>query len=301
MTHFEQINLTDRNTSLDVANSTKEQAMHSQVVVEDSDKSITFLQKKVKGISGSTIKIIAIVTMLIDHIAAVLLLPLWQNTYMEQYNNNIVDAYGAPLISHSFIFKLYEIMRSIGRIGFPIFCFLLVEGFIHTRSRLKYMFRLGLFALISEIPFNLAFSNTLFYKYYQNVFFTLFLGFSVLMIVDKLLKCKKLHVVLRYVICIPVIYLGMKAANLLFTDYGGFGVLTIVVMYLLRSSKPAQMYGGCMVLTLENLGEAYAFLGLIPIALYNGKRGLKLKYVFYLFYPCHLLILYGLAKLFHLA
>lgn len=134
-----------------------------------------------KGITGSTLKIIACVIMLIDHIGAVILesflnrkmTGLMDEAQMLQFLNK----YGA-------IYYTDLVMRLVGRVAFPIFCFLLVEGFCHTRNVKKYALNLGIFALISEIPFNLAFATSLgqelqygvFYPGYQNVFFTLFLS-----------------------------------------------------------------------------------------------------------------------------
>ena len=106
-----------------------------------------------KGLSGSTLKLIAIVSMLIDHVAAaVIVRVLYAGHWTEQ------------------LYQIYRVMRSVGRIAFPIFCFFLVEGFEHTRDRKKYALRLFLFALISEIPFDLAFSAEILEVQYQNVF-----------------------------------------------------------------------------------------------------------------------------------
>lgn len=128
-----------------------------------------------KGFSGSTIKLIAIIAMFIDHIAATVLQRMMMRAgYMlatispESMTNWIA--------AHKSLFIPYIVMRAIGRFGFPIFCFLLVQGFIHTHNRKKYALRLFLFALISEIPFDFAFSGTWFFSSYQNVFFTLFFG-----------------------------------------------------------------------------------------------------------------------------
>jgi hypothetical protein len=89
-----------------------------------------------------------------------------------------------------------------------------------------------------------------------------------------------------------ILVAGMVLATLLKTDYSAFGVLTIAAVYGLRRSHVKAALGACIVLTIMSLNEITAFFALIPVALYNGKRGLKLRYVFYIFYPAHLLILY---------
>ena len=127
----------------------------------DLNTDIASIQNR-KGISGSTLKFIAVFSMLIDHIAASVLL------------NPLVNANSAFMIS------LAHVMRMFGRLAFSIFCFLLIEGFLHTKNRKKYALRLALFALISEIPFDLAFSYKSFDFSYQNVFFTLLIGLLVM-------------------------------------------------------------------------------------------------------------------------
>lgn len=96
---------------------------------------------------------------------------------------------------------------------------------------------------------------------------------------------------------ITVLAAMMFMAEYLRTDYGGMGVLTIAVMYIFRKHKVAAMLAGCAVLSLMSVGEVPAFLAAVPIALYNGKRGLKMKYFFYAFYPVHLLLLYIVSVL----
>lgn len=124
-----------------------------------------------KGLSGSALKIIAIVTMLIDHIAATVIIRILK---FGGYNDGL--------------YQLYRVMRNIGRIAFPIFCFLLVEGFMHTRDREKYALRLGCFAAVSEIPFDLAFNGKVLEVGYQNVFFTLLLGLLTMMAYDAVMN-----------------------------------------------------------------------------------------------------------------
>lgn len=131
---------------------------------------------KRRGISGSTLKLVAVAAMLTDHIAAVVLArQIMDSGYlMAVYKGG--TAYADWARDYGTLYQAYMIMRAIGRLGFPIFCFLLVEGFQKTRNVKKYGLRLGLFALISEIPFNLALTGEVTASGYQNVFLTLFLG-----------------------------------------------------------------------------------------------------------------------------
>lgn len=242
-----------------------------------------FPTEEKRGITGSTLKIIAIVIMLIDHVGAVIL---------ERF-----PIVGTPL------YTVDKILRSVGRLAFPIFCFLLVEGFIYTRDRLKYAVRLFVFALISEIPFDLAVTGRIFNLSYQNVFFTLLAGYLTICVLDEVKKKEfnfrspKTETVLRLVLTAIITAAGMVAAYLLKTDYSFAGVLTIVVMYGVKEIKPVSMFCGCAVLTAYKFSESFAFFNIFLINMYNGKRGLKLKYIFYVFYPVHLLVLYYIARL----
>lgn len=231
------------------------------------------------GLSGSTIKMTGIVTMLIDHIGAALVARVMLSGGYTQG-----------------LYVTYVIMREIGRLGFPVFCFLLVEGFKKTRSKIKYAVRLGLFALISEIPFDLAFSAEVLEFGHQNVIFTLFLGLLALCAIDFINKLK-LPKVVAALLDMVALTVYMLAAYYLRTDYAAMGVLTIVVMYMLWFNKPAAFAGGCTVLSLMAVNELPAFFALLPVAAYNGKRGWKLKYFFYAFYPLHLLLLWLIAYL----
>ena len=160
-----------------------------------------------KGLSGSTLKMIAIVTMFIDHIGAVIVerMLLTGNTGVYTYEQ---------------IYILDRVLRSIGRLGFPLFCFLLVEGFQHTKHVGKYACRLLVFALISEIPFNLAFSGSVFFSTYQNVFFTLLIGLITMWGCKQVEDRVSLHAGLQMLLKIPVILLGYFVAEyILFEKY----------------------------------------------------------------------------------
>ncbi len=230
-----------------------------------------------KGISGSTLKMVAVVTMLIDHTAAVLLA-------------RILLADGTAL--HEGMLLVYNIMRMIGRIAFPIFCFLLVEGFLHTRAPRKYALRLGLFALISEIPFDLAFHAELLEGSYQNVFFTLWIGLLTMMGFAAIERHAEWKMGLRTVLYAAAVCAGMAAAELFGCDYGALGVMCILILYLFRRDRKQQILAGCLAFVWWEWPAVFAFL---PVYFYNGKRGWRLKYLFYIFYPAHLLVLYGIA------
>lgn len=213
-------------------------------------------------ISGSTIKMIAVLTMLIDHMGAASLFP--------------AVAKGTAL---------YYACRFIGRIAFPLFCFLLVEGFVHSHDRFRYWKRLLLFAFLSEIPFDLAFYRQIVSFRMQNVFFTLFLGMTALWGMEWL----KQRGYYKHIFIPPL--LCAVLAWILRTDYDCFGVILIVVMYWFREDSWKR---DIIVVFMCTLCEQPAILALIPINLYNGKRGLSLKYVFYWFYPAHLLLFWYL-------
>ena len=238
-----------------------------------------------KGISGSTLKLIAIITMLIDHIGATviylgILEPHIRQSGMENFA--MISRFNVEL---STWLVIYEICRTIGRIAFPIFCYLLVEGFKYTKDIKKYALRLLLFAFISEIPFDLAFYNTVFEPGHQNVYFTLFLGILVLAGI-KYFESK----IGLGLLCVLA---GGAAAQLLNSDYTFYGILLIAILYLYRNNKLLQTVLGCLSL----IWELAAIIAFIPINLYNGTRGLKMKYFFYIFYPGHLLILYLITRL----
>lgn len=235
------------------------------------------IKRKRFGLSGSTLKFIAMITMLIDHIGAV----VWLRYILDMQGHiSSVEQYNSMV-------TLYRVMRGIGRIAFPIYCFLLVEGFQKTRNLKKYILRLGVFALIAEVPFDLAFTARVFSLSYQSVMLTLLVGVLTMWGVSLLERHVKNKILLVFGSAL-VIALGAGAAELMKTDYGYLGILCIMVLYALRRVKWMQILGGCLVFSWE----VWAPVAFLPIAFYDGRRGLRLKYVFYLFYPLHLLILY---------
>lgn len=236
-----------------------------------------------RGLSGSSLKIIAVSTMFIDHIGAAI------------FENSAVSAYIQSRGSD--IFRIWNqvdlILRLIGRVAFPIFCFLLVEGFLHTRNVKKYALRLAVFCLISELPFNLAFFGHWSSPGHQNVFFTLLIGLLVL-IGLRHFDGNGWRNSLPRALCIIA---GVLTAVWLKTDYDALGVCTIIFFYQLRDRPKFRDIAVTLSLIAGNLLEITTVFALIPIHLYNGQRGFSLKYFFYFFYPVHLLLLYGIAQL----
>lgn len=228
--------------------------------------------------SGSALKWFAVLIMLVDHIGACLLEVFVLNYYgVSPLAGRIDNLY--------FWLSLDSVLRGIGRAAFPIFCFLLVEGAVHTRSPRKYLLRLASFALISEIPFDLALHNQPFYWGTQNVFFTLLAGLLVIQAFQSSPGQEW-----RGMLALAV--LG-AAAELCGTDYGAIGVAVIAVMYLLRERFWAASVLSLILLVLLARIEIFSIPAFPILALYNGKRGRQPKYFFYVFYPVHLLILWA--------
>ena len=267
-----------------------------QVIMNET--SISQAEVRKKGISGSTIKIIAIVAMLIDHIGAVIIAGIIERSLVQQgiysLNTSNLQELMQFTAENGAIMLINILMRLIGRIGFPIFCFLLVEGFLHTKNVTKYALRLLAFALISEIPFDLAFNGKPFYWGYQNVFFTLFIGLLV-MIAYRAIEELHIKKFIKIILDILALAAGIVISMLLKTDYGttyGIGVICIMALYIFRKNKVHQITAGCITF----IWEITALFAFIPIGLYNGRRGLRMKYFFYAFYPLHLFILYLIAR-----
>lgn len=151
---------------------------------------------------------------------------------------------------------------------------------------------MGIFTVVSEIPFNLAFRDKLWDNSYQNVFFTLWIGLLALYFIQKIEERREWGQITQTIGTIGITLTAMQLAEMLRTDYAAYGVFSIVILYLLRRNRIAQAIGGA----ISFVWEMPAPLGFLPVLLYNGKRGMKMKYFFYIFYPTHLLILYAISK-----
>ena len=203
--------------------------------------------------NGNGLKLIAAFTMLVDHIGAL-------------------------------FFPDVLILRIIGRISFPIFCFMVAEGCFYTKNMGLYLLRLFLFGLISQIPYSLCFGAKL------NVMFTLFCSALIIGAFQRFNGS---------VVSLAVSVLILVLCGSLGLDYGVYGVSLVLVFYFLRANRSASLAvssGLTLVQSAVSPFQASALLSCIPLALYNGQRGkANLKYFFYIFYPAHLLLL-GMIK-----
>ena len=230
------------------------------------------VSREQSGISAGVLKIIAVLTMLIDHVAAAVLL----RTIYATGNTELMP--------------LYIAMRQIGRIAFPIYCFMLVEGLERTRSRGNYLARMAGFALLSEIPFDLAFSSQVLEIGYQNVFFTLTIGLAAMIGIEQLREKIRLPL-WQIVLTVCTTVAAMVLAYVLQTDYDWRGVACILIMYFFRHNRKAELIWGYVAFVLL-LAEIAALPAFIALGFYRGRKGFSAKYFFYGFYPAHLLILY---------
>jgi len=237
---------------------------------------------KNNGLSGSALKYIALITMLIDHISSILveggLLPIISSAVLA---GNSLDYLPAD---YDIWANIAWTMRLIGRIAFPLYCFLLVEGFIYTKNIRKYALRLGLLAFLSEVPYDLARFDTFFDLEMQNVYFTLLIGLCTLWALKSFDDLPPIQAPFKYL----VVLVGAMLAHFLQTDYGALGVLLIVLLYLFRTDRKRQSIVGAIC----TLWEYTAPLAFLLTYRYDGTRGRQLpKWFFYGFYPIHLLLL----------
>ena len=201
------------------------------------------------------------------------------------------------------LFPGFLVLRAVGRLAFPIYAFLVAEGYRKTSNPNKYAMRLAIFAVISEIPFDMVFFNSPLYMEGQNVFLTLLLGLLAVMTYDRLTKRR-----MQAAAMISVLACAL-AASVLKTDYEFVGVLMIFVFFVCKDNTSKAVWitvlaaanAATQILSAEVIGYDILFWGglqLLEIAAlpiifsYNGKLGPRLKYFFYAAYPVHLLILY---------
>lgn len=210
-----------------------------------------------KVLNSYHLKVIALVAMIIDHIGYV-------------------------------FFPEYLSYRIVGRIAFILYAFMLVEGFTNTRNFRKYVSKVFIWALASEVPFDLAMHNSLFYLKEQNIFFSLLVGLIGMYFLDKY----KRSLILQFLISVFILI----SAILLRVNYSWYGVGIILLFYFLKERNILKLIAAQLLSIYASFFlmwvQCFAFLGLIPIVLYNEQRGRKIGNIYYSFYALHLTVLY---------
>lgn len=231
-----------------------------------------------------------------------------------------IIAMGLMLCDHlwAMLFPAAEWLTCIGRIAFPIFAFMAVEGFFHTHDLRRYLLRLLMWALLAEVPFNLMYGGSIFYPYHQNVLWTFLLSLLIIVLIEK---CKtKFKTWLTVLISAGLAIMGFLMGYITMVDYYGVGVLSVLTFYAFRKQTwvnhllqllclyflNVKILGGFYYefeifgYNIELVQQGLALLALIPIWLYQGKQGYHSKvfqYFCYAFYPVHMLLLFVVREL----
>lgn len=235
------------------------------------------------GISEAALKYLAVAVMFIDHAAC---------TFLEVARTADGHRMFAVIPNGRL---LDRILRGIGRIAFPIFCFFLVEGFMRTRNRLKYLGRLLFYGTLAEIPFMLCiFGNTR--SLHLDTMFELAIGLVTIWGMEEAEKRLGGRRVLLFPAWLAILAAGCAAAHYLHADYGWGGILTIAVFYVFRHNRYLGLPGAWALLSYYNSFEIWSFPAFFLLDRYNHERGRQSKYFFYLFYPGHLLLLYLIRR-----
>ena len=206
-----------------------------------------------KCISQEMLKVIACLSMLIDHIGAAL----------------------CPWIG----------FKAVGRLAFPLFCFLLCQGAEHSRNLIRYALRLALGALLAEIPYDLLFYGGIDWTH-CNTMVTLLLGLPVAVAIKR--EAKK---------WLPLGIISVLVAELIGADYGGFGILMVMLFALPAKPEIRLLTMALLCLATGEVIQLFALLSFVPIVLYSGRKATNstvLQWGFYLFYPAHMMILWEL-------
>ena len=236
------------------------------------------IQKPKFGFTNNQLKIIAMVSMLCDHVGLL-------------------------------FFPEADIFRIIGRIAFPIFAYMIAEGCRYTKNRAKYLGMIAGMGIVFQLVYLVAMGSL-----YQGILVTFSLAIITIYALDGILKSKKFWTVLASVASLAFVVFFVFVLPILLKgtdfdlDYGLWGILLPVAVYFLPN-RIARTIGTAILLLVRAIHytivpvalgplQWFALLSVLFLALYNGERGkAKMKYVFYIFYPAHLVILYGIAIL----
>ncbi|MCQ4726511.1 conjugal transfer protein TraX [Anaerotignum faecicola] len=241
------------------------------------------------------IKIIALISMLLDHIGAFIIYPLYMDACIVDGVNIMGDLIPAKAKALYFV---YLVLRIIGRLAFPIFAFMTVEGFRKTKNLKMYLKRLFIFAVISEIPYDLVRGAGIFDPSSQNVIWTFIIAVIMMWALEKISQ-KNENKTCRIVL--TALTVSAAAAVSTFSDGGFGGILLIASMYLFGRNKTYYWLSSLISLCIMSIQfmpiQMFAAASLILLEKYNGEKGKGFKYLFYIFYPAHLFIIWLISPL----
>ncbi len=243
--------------------------------------------KKTVGLSGFALKRIAVASMIVDHVGSIVL-----RAMMAPYMTGgtlTVNGDSPALLWH--LMKAREVCEVLGSIAFPLFCFLMAEGFLHSRDRMGYGLRMGVFALLSEVPFDLAHYGRPLDLRLQNVMFTLTVSIFTLLLIAKAEDRWAEQRAARGGAVALLTLAGAGAAYLFRGEYVFLGVFAVVLFYLLRDKGRLRALGLVPLL----VASPWVLLAVPLMLLYSGERGKGSKWFFYCFYPLHFLALAAVA------
>lgn len=250
-------------------------------IIHSKGRIMATLKEKIK-LSADALKIIAIICMFIDHfsfsIVKFYLTLHFDSISVEQYKTFNTVA---------------EVMTSIGRLAFPIFVFFLVEGFFRTRNVAKYALRLAVFAFVSEFPFNLGLYHRVFYSDHQNVMFTLLIGLLAMWLCSYLMKQPFSNGLIIFLFaCVTAA--AITLSEIIKSDYQWKGILLIMAIYFVRLLGCKGLLAGAAV---SSTFEKFGGLSFLLLYFYDADKKPRYKFLFYIFYPAHLLLIYGISVL----
>lgn len=241
-------------------------------------------------LSANGLKWIAMLTMLLDHIGLALI-----EYFLVFKGNTLGMSPFGEMPWQDVLGYVGQGMRTVGRISFPLYCFLLTEGFVYTRSWKKYWVRLGAFALLSQIPFSLAVFNV-WTGPGLNVYFELAVGILMLL---GLRAAQRYYDIRRMVYMLLILVVAGWVSEISAMDYGMEGMLIMAAFYLFRDYKVKRACAGGGLAMAGSLGGQYGAgaLAAVPVLLYSGERGAQWnRYIFYCFYPLHLMALFLIRR-----
>ncbi len=221
--------------------------------------------------------------MLIDHVAFGII-----HNYMIAHAMDILPE------TYTTLQNIYTVLDGVGRLAFPIFCFFLVEGFLRTSNVVKYAVRLGIFAILSEIPFDLGLFGVLFKWDHQNIILTFFIALIMLIVIKYMNEnISGLSAPIKWLAIVCAVIAFADLANLAYCDYSWKCMLLAALLYVLRDTGAFRLIAGAGSVSMFK----YAPISFVLLYFYDPSVRPRYKYSFYLFYPLHLLLVYVIARL----